>query len=339
MLQTFKAEISRSRNRVLGILDFRYAPVALGDTVTWLTKLQVLAHTHNLNDVELLIAAPPGAWSSAPYINAYNYPAALQNIFPAILCAPMATSVRLFTTPTPQSYAQRMIGAMLSGAPTWPGMVSHLKRNMDYHSHLKINEFFERNRWIPKLGPPKGFATETEAFRQKYLAGRDPIILNIRHSAFTDSPDSLKRDSPGDVWYEFLRLAIARWPTAYFVLVGDFGSWERRIALLPNVIVPRTLGLGLGHELSLMLGGIPFFGSSSGFAAVATFSDVPYCIMRYQYGATGYLKGIGFPAGSDHFPFASNNQWLSWVPETVDLLQEMFSRLWSAVDAPVRPAQ
>jgi hypothetical protein len=47
MNSVLATEIALSRESVLGILDFRYAPYALGDTFTWLTNLQIEAHGHS----------------------------------------------------------------------------------------------------------------------------------------------------------------------------------------------------------------------------------------------------------------------------------------------------
>jgi hypothetical protein len=332
MPSLLRHEINRSRGRLLGIMDYRYAPLALGDTMTWLTKLQVEAHTHGLKKIEILIAVPPGGWQSAPQINSYNHAAMVQNIFPAFLCAPMVNSVRFYASPSPAPPSQRILGALLARTPTWPHLSSHFRRHLDYHSHLTINAFFRRHKWIPKLRSPKEFRSETEALTKTYFGGRSPCIINIRQSSFTNTPDRLLRDSPVGVWYRFLRRAHELRPEVVFVLTGDFGTWDRETALLPNVVVPRALGYGLGHELTLLLDGAPFLGSNSGFSAVATFSDVPYGITRFQYGATGYMKGIEMEHGEEHYPFASEHQWLSWVPETEEVLLDLFAKVWGARD-------
>lgn len=330
-------EIDRSRGRLLGIIDYRYAPLALGDTMTWLTKLQVEAHIHGLKKIEILIAAPPEGWQSAPQVNSYNHAAAVQNIFPAFLCAPMVRSVRFYASPAPGASAQRVLGALLARSPTWPYLSSHFRRRLDYHSHLSINAFFRQHNWIPKLRSPKEFHSETDVLRREHFARRSPCIINIRQSRYTNTPDRLLRDSPVDVWYRFLRRAHELWPEVVFVLTGDFGTWDRETALLPNVVVPRALGYGLGHELTLLLDGAPFLGSNSGFSAVATFSDVPYGITRFQYGAKGYMSGIEIEHGEEHYPFALAHQWLSWVPETEEVLLDLFAKVWAAHKAE-RPA-
>ena len=57
-----------------------------------------------------------------------------------------------------------------------------------------------------------------------------------------------------------------------FVVVGRLQEKPLELLRLPNVISLRTLGLGLGHELTLMLRCDLFIGTSSGFAAMANFS-------------------------------------------------------------------
>jgi hypothetical protein len=85
----------------------------------------------------------------------------------------------------------------------------------------------------------------------------------------------------------------------------------------------------LGHELTLLFEGAPFFGSSSGFSAAATFSNTPYTITNFEHRAAEF---VGVPVGVERYPFALEDQWLSWKPETEQGLLDLFDRLWEATD-------
>ena len=87
------------------------------------------------------------------------------------------------------------------------------------------------------------------------------------------------------------------------------------------------LGFGLGHELTLLFEGAPFFGSSSGFSAAATFSNTPYTITNFERRAAEFVE---MPVGTERYPFSFEHQWLSWEPETEEVLFDLFDRLWKA---------
>jgi hypothetical protein len=89
------------------------------------------------------------------------------------------------------------------------------------------------------------------------------------------------------------------------------------------VISLRTLGLGLGHELSLMLRSDLFIGTSSGFAALANFSEVPYFITKMNPGA---CRAFAIAPGSERLPFAGERQILVYEPETRELLMRLLER-------------
>ena len=74
---------------------------------------------------------------------------------------------------------------------------------------------------------------------------------------------------------------------------------------LPNVTSLRVYGMGLGHELTLMLRSNLFIGSSSGFAAYANFTAIPYFITRMNPGS---CQAYAIPDGSNYLPFAKKNQ-------------------------------
>jgi hypothetical protein len=92
---------------------------------------------------------------------------------------------------------------------------------------------------------------------------------------------------------------------------------------LPNVASLRTWGLGLGHELTLMLRSDLFIGASSGFAAMANFSEVPYFITRMTRGACDTYN-IEF--GAKRLPFGNDRQILVYEPETKELLMRLLEQ-------------
>jgi hypothetical protein len=328
MYSSLSAEIDASRGSVLGIMDFRYAPYALGDTCTWLINLQIVASRHSLSDIEIMLVTLPWIPSSPlqRHIGRHNYAQIIDGLLPAFGCCTAIRSVRIFEHNRKQLH--RVLAALLARTPSWPSLMSHLQKDLDYISHKQINAFFAERGWIPKLSPPLGFARETEHFKQQMCNGRVPIVVNIRQSALTKVPAAVNRDSPADVWFRFFERAERHWPKALFILAGGFSEWERRFARRPNVIIPRLFGLGLGHELTLLLGGTPFIGTSSGFSAAATFSDTPYVITNFEHRAANFL---GIPVGAERYPFGTERQWLSWEIETDELLSDLFDRLWKSL--------
>jgi hypothetical protein len=328
MHPTLAAEIDLSRKNVLGIMDFRYVPYALGDTFTWLTNLQIEAHACGGMPIEMVLITLPERPASPlqPHISGNNYEQVIEGLLPAFLTCPSFHSLRIFQSKGKVS--NRLLGAMFGRGADWPTLTSHFRRRLDFSTHARINAFYEKNHWLPRLQAPIGFHNETQRFRATHLDDRLPIVVNIRQRALTNDPQAISRDSTADAWYEFFIQAQSRWPKAVFVMAGGFNEWERRFATLENVVIPRMLGFGLGHELTLLFEGAPFFGSSSGFSAAATFSSTPYTITNFEHRAAEF---VGVPVGAERYAFASPYQWLSWEPETKSLLANLFERMWMAV--------
>jgi hypothetical protein len=330
MYPALATEINLSRNCVLGIMDFRYAPYALGDTFTWLTNLQITAHSSGGMPIELILITLPEKPASPMQrqISSYNYAQIMESLLPAFLTCPSLRDIRIFENK--KKLSQRLLGAVLARAPSWPSLTAHFRGKLDYYSHNKINAFYAKNNWLPRLQAPWGFHDETKRLRARCLEGRVPIVVNIRQRALTHDPQALARDSVADAWYEFLTQAQSRWPKAAFILAGGVNEWERRFASLQNVVIPRLFGYGLGHELTLLFEGAPFFGSSSGFSAAATFSNTPYTITNFEHRAAEF---VGVSVGTERYPFSFEHQWLSWEPETDEVLLDLFNRLWDAAGA------
>jgi hypothetical protein len=320
--------VDASRDCVLGIMDFRYVPYALGDACTWLTKLQIVACENNISNIEIMLVTLPYRPSSPlqPHITQHNYTHVIDCLLPAFLCCDKIRSVRLFEHQ--RKAMHRIFGAMLARMPSWPSIWSHLNMDLDFISHKQINKFHARNGWIPKLSPPVQYLAEASKFKKIHCDGKRPFVVNIRQSALTRNPAAVNRDSPADVWLRFFKLAEDRWPEAKFILVGGFSEWDRAFSRCSNLTVPRLYGLGLGHELALLLSGNPFIGTSSGFSAAATFSNTPYVITNVEHRAAKFFE---VPIGIECYPFGNERQWLSWERETDGLLEALFQRLWDSL--------
>lgn len=328
MLGGLKAEIAASRDSVLGIMDYRYAPYALGDTFTWLTNLNVLARETNRPWIDIALIALPDRPASGlqPHINRLNYVQAIDGLLPAFFCTQKLRSLRIY-----ESYrhaAQRILAAALAKSPAWPNLYAHFSHNLDYASHRRINAHFERYGSLPRLSPPPGYMIEAERFRQTRLQDKLPVVVNIRQRHLTSSPDALHRDSPSEAWLEFFRRAQKLFPQVVFLLAGATNEWPRHFSRQGNVIIPRLYGLSLGHELYFLLSGTCFMGTSSGFSAAATFSNSPYVITNFEHSAANH---VGIPIGTGRYPFAHDFQWLSWERETPESLISHLEMLWPKI--------
>jgi len=190
-------------------------------------------------------------------------------------------------------------------------------------SHERINDFAARRGGIPTLRPALGCEPDVDELIAERLSGRKivPFHLRLRRlDAGYGGEHSYSRDSNFLEWYDFLREASSTHPEVAFVALGRLQEKPLELLRLPNVTSLRLFGMGLGHELTLLLKSDLFIGSSSGFAALANFSRIPYFITQMTREA---CHVYAIPEGAERLPFALNCQTLIYERETSELLSRL----------------
>jgi hypothetical protein len=122
-------------------------------------------------------------------------------------------------------------------------------------------------------------------------------------------------------WYRFFKVVRKKYPDVLFLAFGGYAEWEKELYTFENVLIPRAMGYNLAHEITLFHQTDLFMGTSSGFSALATFSEIPYIITNFDHAAAKY---VDLPIGALSYPFALDNQIISWEKETVELLLSLF---------------
>lgn len=313
------------RGRFAGIIDYSYQHYALGDALTTQVNLACLAREANCTAIDLYLIVDP-VFPAAPsqgFINQDNYPVYLDGLFPAFLCLPGLASIRIVRDS--MAAGLMLTSLVASRTPMWPSLGEHLRRRMTYPmGHEVINAFHAREGYLPRLSPPRGYGRWAREFRARHWPGRYVVCINPRQSRLSNVPATTYRDSPLEEWHALIDQTAARHPQVHFVMLGGFPEWERSLARRANVSIPRAMGLTLAHELALLCAGDLFMGTSSGFATMATFTEVPYVITHIEHIFAGYA---GIPVDSPHYPFASSRrQHLIWRREDAALLMDYLER-------------
>ncbi len=191
------------------------------------------------------------------------------------------------------------------------------------YSHERINEFFEKYGHVPCLGPARGCTPDVDELIARQFQGKKIVPFHLRQRRLDvgyGGDHTYERDSNFLEWYQFLKEAAILYPHVQFVTLGRLQEKPLDILRLPNVTSLRLYGMGLGHELTLMLKSDLFIGTSSGFAALANFSKLPYFITRMNPGS---CHAYAIPEGAEQLPFAAANQKLVYAPETAELLMSL----------------
>jgi hypothetical protein len=193
-------------------------------------------------------------------------------------------------------------------------------------SHEEINKFAAKKGFIPHLKPSLGCTPDIDELCERQLKGKKLVPFHVRLrrlDAGYGGDHSYARDSNFLEWYDFLRQANDKYPQVQFIALGRLQEKPLEILRLPNVTSLRIHGMGLGHELTLMLRSDLFIGSSSGFAALANFSQLPYFITRMNPGS---CDAYAIPQGAEKLPFAQDNQKLIYETETSELLMSLLEK-------------
>lgn len=319
---SYLRELSHSRQNspgeLIGVVDFGYVPIALGDAITIMVNMNAKAFETKSKNLRLYLVADGGKFNHQHHINGVTYFQYINNILPVFSCSPTLTSLHLMHS---RKNLDAFIFALhLQGKTVWPGYELYARRNLDYYSHHYLNSFFKKNGFIPKIICPRGYENQVDGFFDRYLKNKFVVSVNIRQRQFMSDHAQLERDSPIDQWYRFFDLVAQKYPNVVFVNLGGYTEWDRDLARKSNVVIPRILGLGLGEEIGVLLKANLFMGTSSGFAAGATFSDVPYVITNYE---RAVAPRVGINIG-DNYPFANKHQTISWERESTGLLMSLF---------------
>lgn len=328
-VRQFHTEIrSADRQSFAAVVDFSYQHYALGDALTTQINVACLAREAGCASIDLYLVADPmhPAARTQSYINNENYAVHLDRLFPAFLCLPETRSVRIVR----DAYAAGMVwtSILASGTPRWPARRDHLGRRMTYPiAHDVINRFHAREGHIPQLAAPRGYDAWARSFLRQYWPEHFIVCINPRQSRLSSMPATTYRDSPLQEWHAFIDEVGARRPDVHFLMLGGFHEWDSTLSRRANVTIPRVAGLGLAHELALLRHADLFMGASSGFATMATFSDVPYVITDIeQY----FAAWAGVPSGAERYPFAHTHQHLVWEKENAGLLLGYFDSIYAA---------
>ncbi len=316
-----------SRERFAGVIDFSYQHYALGDALTSQVNVTCLALERGCTGIDLYLIIDPEAPADPVqrHINTENYWTYLDNLFPAFLCSPMVRSIRLVRDQP--NIGLTLLSLAASRVPMWPPVTDQLRRRMTFPmGHEIINRFFDRHGYLPTLSAPRGYGAWACDFLRRMYPGKFPVCINPRQSRLTHTPATTYRDAPLPEWYKFLGAVGEKYPDVHFFMLGGFSEWEHALLSYQNVSIPRTMGLTLAHELALLHASDMFMGTSSGFATMATFSQVPYLITDIEryFGLLG-----GLQPDTERYPFAHENQYLVWRREDAKLLLDYFHLIYN----------
>lgn len=311
-----------------GILDFSYAPYALGDAMTFVTNVQSKATMGGHEDVQLLILSLPDNPSSPLQrrINTSNFHHSISGLYPAFLSGSMISRISIFQNY--KSFNHALYLAKQDAGEFWPSLTKHYQKSLNYWSHKPINDCYEHKGYFPKLMPSLSYVGVASRFLSQQTNFKHFVSVNIRQRALTDDPAALHRDSNPTVWYDFLLRMSVDSPEIGFIMVGGFNEWHREFASLNNVIIPRLFGMGLGHEIAMVLTSKMFMGTNSGFANVATFGGVPHVITSIE---PAHARHAEIEIGATKHPFNDDRQRLYWGEETPDNLWAWYKEIWCSL--------
>lgn len=323
------------------IYDFELVPYALGDVLTWCVQTSIRCREAGKSAVEVFILVdekhPAGVYQ-ANLITAENAFLFFNELFGAFACHPMMSDIHVFTDRERliAALAERTAGdavneevfgdyrTMLDQRDDFDALIAYFLKYV--YSHDKINAYAAAHGGIPLLADSRGCAPDINGLRKLAFGGKRIVVVHPRLrrlDAGYGGDHTYTRDSDFLEWYEFLKEAETRNPEVQFVVMGRLQEKPIEILRLPNVTALRALGLGLGHELTLLRRADLFIGTSSGFAAMANFTEVPYFITRMNAES---CKAYAIPDGHDRLPFAAPNQFLIYEPETKALLFDLLDR-------------
>ena len=339
------------------VYDFELMPYALGDVLTWNVQTAIRCEELGRDRVDAYICIDerhPASIYQKDLVTADNSNLFFNELAGAFGTHPMPGNLFVFRRREDllEHLREAARGDEANGR-TLSDYERALQRRGDtdavignfttaIHSHEQINAFAAKHGRVPPLRASLGCEPDVAGLLETRFASKRIVVAHMRLrrlDAGYGGAHTYARDSDFLEWYEFLKEAGKKHPDVQFVVVGRLQEKPLELLKLPNVVSLRVLGLGLGHELTLMLRSDLFIGTSSGFAAMVNFSIVPYFITRMTPASCSAYR---IEYGARRLPFATDRQILVYEPETSAMLMNLLEQGLQGVpprsDTPGPPA-
>jgi hypothetical protein len=320
------------------IYDFELMPYALGDVLTWNVQTAIRCEDAGCDRVDIHICIDqqrPASIYQSETVTADNCWIFFNELFGAFGTHPRLGNIiisrsreealaRMRTAVAENPANQEAVDdyeRALANRNNEDALVAYFVKYIYYHKG--INAFAAKHGRIPLLQQSLGCGPDVKGLLSRHLADKRIVVVHMRMRRLDAGYGGIHtrtRDSDFVEWYDFLRAANKKYPDVQFVVVGRLQEKPLEFLRLPNVTSIRTLGMGLGHELTLMLRSDLFIGTSSGFAALANFSTLPYFITKMGVESCNAYE---IEYGADRLPFGTDRQRLIYEPETSSMLMRL----------------
>ena len=256
------------------IYDFNLLPYALGDVLTWNVQTAIRCEESGAKQVDIFICLDPPRHPAfifqKNFVNAETSYLHFNELFGAFGTHPNLGNIFLFfdrdqllerleELSQKNIFAERALNQYKQILLESDSQDARIEYFMNYvHSHNRINHFANKNHRIPFLKPSRGCEPDVDGLISKVLAEKRIIMIHPRFRLLDvgmGGQETFARDSDYLEWYEFIRKVEVLYPEVQFVILGRLQEKPLELLRMPNVLSLRSLGLGLGHELTLMLKG------------------------------------------------------------------------------------
>lgn len=324
-----------------GIYDFELLPYALGDVLTWNVQSALRREEAGREQVDVFICmdrSQPASIYQRNLVVADNCDLYFSELFGAFNTHPALGNVHLFgsrdqmldglhSTSRDDAVNTEVVAdyeRVLASRTDESILNEYFIKNI--YSHERLNQYFFSRGHIPLLSPSRGCEPDIASLIKARFSGKYIVVIHPRLRRLDygmGGGHTYARDSDFLEWYEFVRIAGEKHPEVQFVVVGRLQEKPIELLRLPNVTSLRALGLGLGHDLTLILNADLFIGTSSGFAAMANFSTLPYFITKMNKES---CSAYGIEPGSTRLLFAGADQVLVYETESTDMLMDLLEK-------------
>ena len=314
----------------VAFIDFSASFYALGDILTWIIRVCCEALNSGKKVMDVVVLTDPEMLGNAaqPFVDRNAYMRLYLDLVMAFYTNPM---LRGFNHLRDRAEFERLMDeAKENNQAMFPGHAKYAEglstRIAAYSGHTVINRFCREHGYVPKLTTPPGYRLWAESFLKSYSPEVFAVTVHVRRREAESHifRDALERDGVFSDWEAFFDEAQRRHPETLFLVLGKPTEWPRRLMRRSNVIILKSLGLGLMEELAMIQASDLFMGLLSGPSTMAFFSDTPYALFVQQVCAEYTAQITEIEMHATHLPFAGKEQTLHWQQPTPEALLAAF---------------